>query len=49
MRGIIEDVLVQLDKLFLPVNFIVLETQPIMHSGSQITVIIGPSLKIQML
>ena len=34
-RGIVEDVLVQVDKFYFPVNFIVLDTQPIANPGSQ--------------
>ncbi len=40
-RGIIEDVLVQVDKFYFPVDFIVLDTHPASNSQSQIPVILG--------
>ena len=40
-RGIIEDVLVQVDKFYFPVDFIVLDTHPASNSPSQIPVILG--------
>ncbi|KAH9679686.1 hypothetical protein KPL71_026227 [Citrus sinensis] len=40
-RGIIEDVLVQVDKFIYPVDFIVLETEPIANECKQILVILG--------
>ena len=40
-RGVIEDVLVQVDKFYFPVDFIVLDTQPVQNPGSQIPVILG--------
>jgi hypothetical protein len=44
-RGIIEDVLIKVDKFYFPVNFIVIDTEPVHNVGSQIPVILGrPSL-----
>ncbi|KAH9686259.1 hypothetical protein KPL70_014304 [Citrus sinensis] len=40
-KGIIEDVLVQVDKFIYPVDFIVLETEPIANECKQIPVILG--------
>ena len=40
-RGIVQDVLVQIDKFYYPVDFIVLDTHPNMHSSNQIPVILG--------
>ena len=40
-RGMVEDVLVQVDKFYFPVDFIVLDTEPVVHSNSQIPVILG--------
>ena len=40
-RGMVEDVLVQIDKFYFPVDFIVLDTEPVVHSNSQIPVILG--------
>ena len=40
-RGIVEDVLVQIDKFYYPVDFIVLDTQPVSNSKAQIPVILG--------
>lgn len=34
-RGIIEDVLVQIDKFYFPVDFIILDTQPVSNSNTQ--------------
>jgi ureidoglycolate hydrolase len=39
-RGIVEDVLVQVDKFIYPVNFIVLDTQPV-EACNLIPVILG--------
>ncbi|CAL2229339.1 unnamed protein product [Prunus armeniaca] len=39
--GMVEDVLVQVDKFYFPVDFIVLDTEPVVHSSSQIHVILG--------
>jgi hypothetical protein len=40
-RGIVEDVLVKIHKFYFPVDFIVLDTQPISHAGTSIPVILG--------
>ena len=40
-RGVVEDVLVQIDKFYFPVDFIVLDTHPISNSTVQIPVILG--------
>ena len=40
-RGIVEDVLVQIDKFYFPVDFIVLDTHPVSNSNAQIPVILG--------
>ena len=34
-RGIVKDVLVQVDKFYFPVDFIVLDTQPVVNQGTQ--------------
>ena len=35
-RGIVEDVLIQVDKFYFPINFIVIDTQPIQDSRKHI-------------
>jgi hypothetical protein len=40
-RGIVEDMLVKIHKFYFPVDFIVLDTQPISHAGTSIPVILG--------
>uniref|UniRef100_A0A2N9IPP2 Reverse transcriptase/retrotransposon-derived protein RNase H-like domain-containing protein n=1 Tax=Fagus sylvatica TaxID=28930 RepID=A0A2N9IPP2_FAGSY len=40
-RGIVEDVLVQIDKFYFPVDFIVLDTHPVSNVGIQIPIILG--------
>ena len=40
-RGILKDVLVQVDKFYFPVHFIVLDTQPMVNQGTQFPVILG--------
>jgi hypothetical protein len=40
-RGIVEDVLIKVDKFYFPVDFIVLDTEPVYNLGSQIPVILG--------
>ena len=40
-RGIVEDILVQVDKFYYPVDFIVLDTQPVLDASTQIPVILG--------
>ena len=39
--GIVEDVLIKVDKFYFPVNFIVFDTEPVQNLGSQIPVILG--------
>ena len=39
--GLVEDVLVQVDKFYFLVDFIVLYTEPVVHSNSQIPIILG--------
>lgn len=40
-RGIIEDVLIHVEKFYFPVDFIVLDSQPVHNSNNQIPVILG--------
>ena len=40
-RGILEDVLIKVNKFYFPVDFIVLDTEPVQNVGSQIPVILG--------
>ena len=40
-RGIVEDVLIQIDKFYYLVDFIVLDTHPVSNSKAQILVILG--------
>ncbi|KAH9669022.1 hypothetical protein KPL70_021622 [Citrus sinensis] len=40
-RGIVEDVLIQVDKFYFPVYFIVIDTQPIQNSRKHIPIILG--------
>jgi hypothetical protein len=40
-RGIIEDVIIKVDKFFFPVDFIVLDTEPVPHPKRLISVILG--------
>ena len=40
-NGAIEDVLVQVDKFYLPVDFIILDMHPISNANSQISMILG--------
>ena len=40
-RGIVKDVLVQVDKFCFPVDFVVLDTQPVVNEGTQFLVILG--------
>jgi hypothetical protein len=39
-QGIVEDVLIKVDKFYFPVDFIVLDTEPVQNLGSQILVIL---------
>ena len=40
-RGIVEDVLIKVDKFYFPVDFIVLDTKLVHNVGSQISLILG--------
>jgi hypothetical protein len=40
-RGIVEDVLIKVDKFYFPIDFIVLDTEPVQNVGVQIPVILG--------
>ena len=40
-RGIVKGVLVQVDKFYFPVDFVVLDTQPVVNQGTQFPVILG--------
>ena len=40
-RGVVEDVLVEVDKHYFPVDCIVLDTQPVSNPCQQISVILG--------
>ena len=40
-RGIVKDVLVQVDKFYFPIDFVVLDTQPVVNQGTQFPVILG--------
>ena len=40
-RGVLEDVLVKIDTFVLPVDFVVLDTEPVRNVSSQILVIFG--------
>ena len=40
-RGIVEDVLIKVDKFYFPVDFIVLDTEPVEIIGSEIPMILG--------
>ena len=40
-RGIVKDVLVQVDKFYFPVDFVVLDTQIVVNQGTQFPVILG--------
>ena len=41
LRGIVKDILVQVDKFYFPVDFVVLDTQPAVNQGTQFPVILG--------
>ena len=40
-RGIMKNVLVQVDKFYYPVDFVVLDTQPVVNQGTQFPIILG--------
>jgi hypothetical protein len=39
--GIVEDVLIKVDKFYFPVDFIVLDMKPVHVAGTEIPVILG--------
>ena len=41
LRGIVKDVLVQVDKFYFPVDFVVVDTQPLVNQGTRFPVILG--------
>ena len=40
-KGTVEDVLIQVDKLYYPVDFVVLDTEPIAVGGNHVPIILG--------
>uniref|UniRef100_A0A2N9I131 RNA-directed DNA polymerase n=1 Tax=Fagus sylvatica TaxID=28930 RepID=A0A2N9I131_FAGSY len=40
-KGVVEDVLVQIDKFYYPVDFLILETESVVHANSKIPIILG--------
>ena len=40
-KGIVEDVLVKVEKFYYPVNFVVLETEPVAEGTNQVPIILG--------
>jgi hypothetical protein len=40
-RGVVEDVLIKVDKFYFPVDFIVLDTEPVQVIGTEIPGILG--------
>ena len=40
-KGIVEDVLVKIDKFYYPVDFVVLDTEPMAESTNQVPIILG--------
>jgi hypothetical protein len=40
-QGIIEDFLIKVDKFYFPIDFLVLDTEPVQNVGIQILVILG--------
>ena len=40
-RGVVEDVLVKIDQFYFSVDFIVLDTQPVLNACTQIPIILG--------
>ena len=40
-RGIVKDVLVQVDKFYFPMDFVVLDTQPVVNQGTQFPMILS--------
>ena len=40
-KGIVEDVLVKVDKFYYPVDFVVLDTEPVAEGTNQVPIILG--------
>ena len=40
-KGIVEDVLVKVDKFYFPVDFVVLDTEPIANGPNHVPIILG--------
>jgi hypothetical protein len=40
-KGVVEDVLVQIDKFYYPIDFLILEIESIVHTNSKIPIILG--------
>uniref|UniRef100_A0A2N9HV16 Reverse transcriptase/retrotransposon-derived protein RNase H-like domain-containing protein n=1 Tax=Fagus sylvatica TaxID=28930 RepID=A0A2N9HV16_FAGSY len=40
-KGVVEDVLVQIDKFYYPIDFLILETESVVHANSKIPIILG--------
>jgi hypothetical protein len=40
-RGVVEDVLVQIDNFYYPVDFLILDTESFVHANSKIPIILG--------
>jgi hypothetical protein len=40
-QGIVEDVMIKVDKFYFPVDFIVLDTEPVQVIGTEIPMILG--------
>ena len=40
-RGIMDDVIIKVDKLYYPVDFIVLNTEPVPYPDKQVPIILG--------
>jgi hypothetical protein len=43
-QGIVEDALIKVDKFYFPVDFIMLDTEPVEIIGSEIPVILGVTI-----
>ena len=42
-KGIVEDVLVKIDKFYYPVDFVILDTEPIVNEPNHVPIILGRS------
>ena len=40
-RGVVEDILVKVDNFYYPIDFVVLDMQPLANVGTQILIILG--------